>query len=46
MGSAGHLNKFGHAMNEYFLFDPKYINLNHGLSVYGSAVAVLDDRFC
>ena len=30
MGSVGQLNDYGHAMKSQFLFDPKYINLNHG----------------
>src|SRR5271168_3622001 len=36
MGSLSQLTKFGHAMNQYFLFDPKFKNLNHGMSTGGS----------
>jgi len=25
--------EFGHAMRKFWLFDPEYINLNHGLSL-------------
>jgi hypothetical protein len=33
MGSANQLNDFGRAMNQHFLLDPKYKNLNHGMSI-------------
>ena len=47
MGSLSQLTKFGHAMNQYFLFDPKFKNLNHGMSAGGSlsaAAYVLNDQ--
>ena len=32
MGSFGTVTDFGHGFKAQFLFDPKYTNLNHGMS--------------
>jgi hypothetical protein len=42
MGSASPVTKFGHAMNQHFLFDPKYKSLNHGMSISGPPLGVAD----
>jgi selenocysteine lyase/cysteine desulfurase len=39
MESSSQLTKFGHAMNQHFLFDPQFKNLNHGMSVSSSPLA-------
>jgi hypothetical protein len=33
MSTSSQVTKFGHAMNQHFLFDPKHKNLNHGISI-------------
>lgn len=34
MGSFGEVTEFGHGFRAHFLHDPKYTNLNHGMSYY------------